>query len=258
MPESALTHTLLAFCFAFMMVLCRCGAAVMLLPGLGEADAPALLRVGFAMALALLLVPLVAPHLPPQPDSFVRLVALLAGELLAGGFLGWLARLVALSLAAAGQIMSLSTGLSSVLQPDPELGASSSGLGRLFDMVTPMLILGSGLYALPLSALAGSYAVWPAGAWPAGGDMTEMAVRAVGAHFALAVRLAAPFMFVGTLWQVALGLLSRLVPHLQIHFAAMPGQVLGGLLMLAALSGGVVQVWARAVGDGFAGLPGGQ
>jgi hypothetical protein len=45
---------------------------------------------------------------------------------------------------------------------------------------------------------------------------------------------------------------------LQIHFAAMPGQVLGGLLMLAALSGGVVQVWARAVGDGFAGLPGGQ
>jgi flagellar biosynthetic protein FliR len=72
----------------------------------------------------------------------------------------------------------------------------------------------------------------------------------------LALRLAGPFMLMGLVWQVGLGLLSRLVPQLQIYFAALPGQVLGGLLLLAVLSGSLASVWLRAVGDGFAALPG--
>ncbi|HTZ71930.1 MAG TPA: flagellar biosynthetic protein FliR [Acetobacteraceae bacterium] len=255
MPEPALTQELLALSFAFMMVLCRCGAAVMLLPGFGEEGPPVTVRAGIAIGLAVLLVPSIAPQLPPPPDNFVRLVALLVGELLAGGFLGWLARVVALALPAAGQIVSLATGLSSVLQPDADFGASTSSLGKLFAMMMPVLILASGLYALPLTALAGSYAALPAGAPPPGADLTEMAVRAVSAHFALALRLAAPFLLIGTMWQVALGLISRLVPQIQIYFAALPGQVLGGLLLLAVLSGGVATVWLRAVGDAFQVLP---
>lgn len=255
MPEPALSQEVLALSFAFMMVLCRCGAAVMLLPGLGEDGPPALVRVGVAVALALLLVPVVAPHLPAAPQGFVRLLALLCGELLAGGFLGWLARLVSLALPAAGQLISLSTGLSSVLQPDANFGAQTSGLGRLFGLAGPVLILMSGLYALPLSALAGSYAALPAGALPPGGDMTEMVVRAVAAHFSLALRLAAPFMLAGMVWQIGLGLLARLVPQLQVYFAALPGQVLGGLFLLAALSAGVLNVWMRAVAENFAALP---
>jgi flagellar biosynthetic protein FliR len=78
----------------------------------------------------------------------------------------------------------------------------------------------------------------------------------VSAHFALALRLAGPFMLMGLVWQVGLGLLSRLVPQLQIYFAALPGQVLGGLLLLAVLSGSLANVWLRAVGDSFTTLPG--
>jgi hypothetical protein len=154
MPQPVLSQTLLSLAFAFIMVLCRCGAVVMLLPGLGEEGPPGMVRVGIAGAIAVLLVPVVAPQLPPPPDDFLRLVALLCGELLAGGFLGWLARLVALSLPAAGQIISLATGMSSVLQPDANFGAQTSGIGRLFGAAAPVLILTSGLYALPLSALA--------------------------------------------------------------------------------------------------------
>lgn len=255
MPEAALSQTLLSLSFAFIMVMCRCGAAVMLLPGLGEEGPPVMVRVGIAGGLAALLVPVVGPVLPAPPADFAHLVALLCGEMLAGGFLGWLARLVALALPAAGQIISLTTGMSSVLQPDANFGAQSSGIGKLFSMAVPVLILGSGLYALPLSALAGSYLALPAGQLPPGADMTEMAVRAVSAHFSLALRLASPFLLIGMVWQMGLGLLSRLVPQLQIYFAALPGQVLGGLLLLATLSGVLANIWLRAVGDGFGALP---
>ena len=163
--------------------------------------------------------------------------------------------MVALTLPAAGQIISLSTGMSSVLQPDANFGAQTAGIGRLFGMAAPVLLLASGAYMLPLNALAGSYAVWPAGGTPPVADVMEMVTRGVAAHFALALRLASPFILTGLVWQMGLGLMSRLVPQLQIYFAALPGQVLGGLLLLATLSGPVAIVWMRAVEDAYGQLP---
>ena len=247
---------MVALAWAFMLVLCRTGAAVMLLPGLGESEPPAILRAGLAIGITVLLVPVVAPAIPAEPSGFIRLAGMIAAELLAGGLLGWLARLLALALPAAGQLISLMTGLSSVLQPDAMLGAQSAAIGKLFSMLSPVLILSTGLYSLPLGALAGSYAVFPAGGVLASGDLVETAVRAVSASFALALRLAAPFILLSVIWQLALGLLSRLVPQVQVYFLALPGQVLGGLLLLALLGPPIVHAWLGAVSDGYGLLPG--
>ena len=261
-PPDLSVHGLGALAFAFMLVLCRTAAAVLLLPGLGESEPPPVLRAGLAAGVALLLLPGLAASLPPEPESFLRLGGMIASELLAGGLLGWLARLLALSLPMAGQIVSLMTGLSSVLQPDPMLGAQSAVIGKLFNLLAPVLVLSTGLYALPLSALAGSYAVFPAGggamlAGSAGvGDLTETAVRAVGASFALALRLASPFVLVSAVWQLSLGLLSRMVPQIQVYIVSLPGQVLGGLLLLALLGAPIVNAWLGAMRDGYAVLPG--
>ncbi len=243
--------------FAFMLVLCRCAAAIMLLPGLGEEEPPAILRAGLAIGIAVLLTPALAPLMPAEPASILRLVGMVAAELLAGGLLGWLARLLALALPAAGQIISLATGLSSVLQPDPMLGAQSAAIGRLFNLLAPVLILSTGLYALPLGALANSYAVFPAGGAIAADDLAQVAVRAAAGSFALALRLAAPFVLISLIWQTALGLLARLVPQIQVYFAALPGQVLGGLLLLALLGAPILRVWMQAAHEGFLALPGG-
>jgi flagellar biosynthetic protein FliR len=58
------------------------------------------------------------------------------------------------------------------------------------------------------------------------------------------------------IWQLALGLLARLVPQIQVYFAALPGQVLGGLLLLALLVGPILHAWLAALRDGLAALPG--
>ena len=259
-PELA-AHGLSALAFAFMLVFCRTAAAIMLLPGLGESEPPAVLRAGLAGCVTLLLLPGLIASLPPEPDSFFRLGGTIATELLAGGLLGWLARLLALSLPMAGQVISMMTGLSSVLQPDPMLGAQSAVIGKLFNLLAPVLILSTGLYALPLSALAGSYAVFPAGgvalAGSAGvGDLTEVAVRAVGTSFALALRLASPFVVVSAVWQLSLGLLSRMVPQIQVYIVSLPGQVLGGLLLLGLLGAPILHAWLGAMRDLYAVLPG--
>ncbi len=241
--------------FGLGLLFCRVSAAVMLLPGWGESDTPRMVRVGLAVAFTLVLYPPLATQFPGSTTAAAD-IGMIAAELAAGGLLGWLARIIALALPLAGQFMSIQAGLSSVLQPDPELGAQSAVLGQLFSRALPVLVLATGLYRLPLYALAGSYAVMPAGNFFAAGDATQLVVRAIGAYWSLAMRLAAPFFLSGLLWQGALGLVARLVPRVQIYVVSAPWQILGGLALLAMLISAVLQVWGDTVGAAWAVLPG--
>lgn len=256
MTSAALLAELPRWAFALMLVLARVGATVMLLPGFGETEIPPMVRAGLTLALALLLLPALLPTLPAEPATPVALLGLLAGELLIGAWLGWLARLAVFAFGMAGQIVAYMMGLSSVLAPDPALGGQSTALERLFSLTGVLLVLGTGLYALPLRALAGTYTVLAPGKLIAADDGLSLIATAVADSFALALRLAAPFVLVGTIWQIALGFLARLVPRLQVYFIAMPGQILGGFLLLGLLSAALLAAWHDAVEQAFTRLPG--
>jgi flagellar biosynthesis protein FliR len=248
--------TLPAWAFAFVLVLGRIGAALTLLPGLGEAAPPPMVRAGLALGITVLLLPGIAPLVPLVPVDVVSAAGMITAEVITGLWLGWLARLLVLALPIAGQLIAFMLGVSNVLVTDPELSAQSSALEQLFSLAAPLAVLVSGLYAVPLAALAGSYDLIKPGALLPAGDGTMVAVRAVGQCFALALKLASPFVLAAIVWHVTIGLLSRLVPQVQVYFVALPGQILGGLLLLAMLVGAIVTTWQDAVSAGFARLPG--
>ena len=254
--DAALLAALPGWAFAFVLVLCRVGAVIMLMPGLGEVEPPAVVRAGLALAVTLLLLPVVVPLVAAPPEAGASGAGMVAAELLVGAMLGWLARLPALALGMAGAIASYMLGLSSVVQTDPALGGQSAALGRLFGLMAPVLVLSTGLYALPLQALGGSYDVFPPGTLLPAGPLADSVTAAVAASFGLAVRLAAPFLLAGLVWQAALGLLARLAPQLQAYTAAMPGQILGGLALLALLGSHILAAWLDGVSTAWMSLPG--
>jgi flagellar biosynthetic protein FliR len=186
----------------------------------------------------------------------VLAAAMVLADVVTGLWIGWLARIIVLALAMGGQLLSYMVGLSSVLQPDPELGAQATAVSRLLGLAAPTLLLASGLYAAPLVALAGSYRLIPPGALLPAQDAVPGVMAGFTQTFALALRLAAPFVLVGMVWQLAVGLVSRFTPRVQMHFLSMPGQIVGGLMLLALLSGALLTVWDEAVRDAFAALPG--
>ena len=255
MTDAALLDAPPGLAFAFALVLCRTGMVVMLLPGLGEIEAPSVVRAGLALALAVLLVPAVAPLIDTRSTVWGA-AGMVAGELLAGGVLGWLARLPALALSMAGAVISYMTGLTSVVQPDASLGGQSAALARLLGLLAPVLILSSGLYGLPLSALAGSYQIIPPGTVLPAGPTVELIQQGVSAAFGLAMRLSAPFILAGLVLQVGLGLLARLVPQLQVFSASAPGQILGGLALLGAIAAPLISAWSETLSSAWASLPG--
>ncbi len=247
--------------FAFVLVLARVGAAITLLPGLGEAEPPAMLRAGFALGLTILLVPVIAPLMPPTPFGAVpagvaQAAGMVTAEVATGLWLGWLARMLVMALPLAGQMASYMLGLSSVLTQDPESGGQTTALSRLFALAAPVIVLSSGLYALPIMALAGSYRLIPPGALIPAGAGVEAAVHAVTQSFAIALRLASPLVLASIVWHVATGLLARAAPRIQVYFLASPAQILGGLALLAALLATLLSAWEEAARSGFMDLPG--
>jgi flagellar biosynthetic protein FliR len=105
-------------------------------------------------------------------------------------------------------------------------------------------------------ALAGSYNLIPPGTLLPAADTAAQVTHALAEAFALALRLAAPFVLAGLVWQTGLGVLSRLVPQLHVFFAAMPGEILMGILLLGLLSTTLLTVWQDHVQASFAALPG--
>lgn len=241
--------------FHAVLVLARIGGAVMLLPGLGEAEVPATIRLALVLALVALLLPVQAPLLPPMPDAPSGLLRLVALETATGLWLGLLARLVALALAQAGQVTGLMIGLASPLQGDAMLGAQGVALARLLALLGAVVVLGSGLYAIPLRALAESYAVLPPGAPLAAGPVAEAVAAAAGESLGLAIRLAGPFVLLAVLGNLALALLARVAPQVQVFILAAPAQILAGILVLALLLPALLATWQEAAREAFLALP---
>lgn len=256
MEEAGFLAALPGLAFHAVLLFARVGAAAMLLPGLGESEVPAPVRLGLGLALTLLMMPVLAPGLPAAPDDAGEATRLIVVEIVIGLWLGGLARLVVMAMAVAGQAIALLLGLAQALVPDPTLGGQGAVTGRFLALSAAVLVLGSGLYVIPLRALVESYGVLPVGeGFPAGAGAEAMAGAAADS-LALALRLAAPFVLAAVVINVALGLLTRIAPQVQVYFIAVPGQVLAGIALLALILPALLGAFGEAAREAFLALPG--
>jgi flagellar biosynthetic protein FliR len=231
-----LTELLPANVFAAFIVFARIGAMMMLLPGFGELYVPQRYRLLLALAMALLLAPVLAPVLPPLPSSPARLAVIIGGEVAIGVFIGTIARILVAALETAGMVISLQLGLSAAAMFNPLGDQQESPLpSALFGVLGVVLIFLTDMDHLLLRATVESYGLFTPGALPPVGDLSNTVARIVAGSFRLGVEMAAPFIVLGVVFFVALGLIARLVPQLQVMFIAQPVQIIGGLLIFAVV-----------------------
>jgi len=257
MAELADLPTLLpVWTFAFLLVVCRAGAAVLTLPAFGEAEVPITVKGAVALAFAAVLWPMVQPSLPPPPGDVAAAALLVITECLIGLWIGGLARMIVLVLPFAAQFVGFLLGLSSAVLFDPAFGATGTALSRLLGLGAIVTLFATGMHALPLAALAGSYAVLPAGSPFPAAAAAEAFAAMVATTFGLAFQLAGPFVLAGIVFQLALGVMSRIVPQMQVYFVAMPAQIVGGLALMALIAGSLLGAWTEAARGLLIGLPG--
>ena len=229
--------------FAAGLVFARVGGVIMLLPGLGETFIPPRIRLSFALALSLMLFPLIAGSVPPLPASAGDLGLAVIKELLIGLMIGAILRIFMASLATAGEMVSLATTLSFAQTANPMQATPSTTLGTFLGMIGIVLIFATDLDHLFVAAIVKSFDIFPFGPDVPVADAGELAVRTVGNSFALGVQLAAPVLVFSLIFNVAAGLVGRVMPQFQVFFAATPLIVLLGLSVFALSLGVIGIVW---------------
>ena len=227
-----LTAILPAEIFSLLLVFVRVGSAVMLMPGIGDPYVAPRIRLLFALLLAVVVTPIVGPDLPPLPGSAISLVLLLLGEATIGLFLGGLARLLMAAMTTAGMVIAYMSSLANALVDDPSAAQQGSIAGSFLALVAVLTIFTLDLHHMLLRGFVDSYQLFlPGEALPAG-DMAAMVARVVSESFLLSFQIAAPFVAVGLIFYLGIGLLSRLLPQVQVFFVALPLQVTAGLVVL--------------------------
>lgn len=227
--------------FLLMLVFARVGSAIMLLPGFGEVFVSPRVRLLLALAVTLVITPVVSDTLPPAPDAPFAAFVLIAGEIAIGLFLGGLARMMVAALHVAGVIIGFQTSLANAQMFDPVNAGQGSLLGSFLNILGVFLIFAADLHHLMLLALADSYALFIPGAPLPLGHFSAAGVEVLGRSFALGLQISAPLIVMGMLFYLGLGLLSRLMPQVQIFFIAIPVQIaLGFLVMAMTLSAGMI------------------
>ncbi|MFN3461509.1 MAG: flagellar biosynthetic protein FliR [Oceanibaculum sp.] len=221
--------------FAFFLVFSRVGAALSMMPGLGEGLVSMRVRLAFAMLVSLVSLPMVQDTLPAMPAAAPQLALLVIGEVVVGLFIGTLSRIAMTILEMAGFIISMQIGLASAQAFNPSLGAQGSLPGALLSTIGVLLILTTNLHHIFILGVVDSYTLFTPGAPMPVQDFSMVVTRAVADGFRVALQIGAPLLVIGVLFQVSVGVLSRLMPQLQIFFIVLPFQLLLGVFLFSLI-----------------------
>ena len=231
------------------LVFARVGAMVMLMPGIGDNAVPPRIRLSFALLMALLLAPLVYRSVGPMPATVGGLAGAVIHELLIGLMVGSVLRLFMISLTTAGEIISLQTTLSFAQTTNPSMQGSSTAVATFLSMLGLTLVMATDLHHLFIGAIVKSYTIFPFTRAIPLNDSVTLAVRTVAESFSLGVQLAAPVIVFSLVFNLATGLVGRVMPAFQIFFVTSPLSVILGLSLLALSLGGIAMVWTDRYRD---------
>lgn len=217
--------------FAVFLVFVRIAAALMLLPGIGEAYVSVQIRLAAAAVLTVAISPLVIGTLPILPATPLELLMLILGELVVGLLIGAAARLMMSALHVAGTVIAFQSSLGFALFVDPTQGTQGALIAAFLSVLGLVLIFATGLHMMMIRALADSYVLFTPGQLPPVGDFAALAVRYVSSSFRIGIQIAAPFIVFGIIFYIGLGVLARLLPQIQVFFIAIPLQIFLSLVI---------------------------
>jgi flagellar biosynthetic protein FliR len=227
--------TLLA---GFFFALVRAGAWIAVAPPFNSNAVPIRVKIGISAALAMVM----APSFEPAGD--------LVYQAFVGLALGFAVLLLFAAVQAAGQMIDMAGAFSSATLWDPFSNASSTPVGRLFQIVAITILFAVNGHLVIVNGLITSFEAAPLGGLRIEG-LASFLVDGVTTFFIAAVQIAFPMLAALFLAEVALGLLSRAAPQINILVIGFNVKVLvliflGGLT-LAVLPGSVERIVEQAV-----------
>lgn len=243
----------------WLLVLARTAGVFVSAPVLGNAHVPVPTRIALAACLALIFTPLVAADrtgafggLSAASPGLPELAASMVKEAVVGVMIGFAGMLLFMVVQCAADMINLQMGLGFGSLVDPTMNQQTSVVGQFHYLAATLLFLATNAHHLLLRGLADSFNALPLGQLSLGPEAGQAVLGVFARLFVAGIKIGGPIVGVILLTDVALGILSRTMPQLNVLVVGFPAKILVGLVaVVVALPAVFVALQSL-----FFGLPG--
>jgi flagellar biosynthetic protein FliR len=238
--------------FLFSLLFIRVTAILMTIPVIGDKNVPVRIKGGLAILVSLLLLPTVDVRIPRfHSESGAEIyffATAMFGEALIGIVIGFAARIIFAGIQLAGDMIGVQIGFSIANVIDPVSSSQVSVITQFQYMMALLIFLAVDAHHTFIIAIADSYRFVSPFDYHFSGSLMKHILLFSNEMFFTAVKISAPVMAVILFTNVALGVMARTVPQINIFIVGFPLQIAVGLTILAMTSPYFVKVvqWALA------------
>lgn len=215
----------------FFFPLTRILALLATAPVFNNAALPVRIRLVAGLAVVLALVP-VLPQQPAIPPGSWLGLTVIAEQLLIGALMGFSLRITFVALDVAGELIGLQMGLSFATFFDPGSSSETPVMASFLGLLTALIFLAMNGHLLTLTLLAESFTLLPVSATPFHAAALSSLLTASAMMFSLGVMLALPLITALLVTNIALGVLARVAPTLNLFAVGFPITLALGFIVL--------------------------
>lgn len=216
----------------FLLILLRASGVFLIAPIFGHGAVPAPFKVALILLLTIVLMATIGDSVIPDVVSIPELAVLALKELLVGFMIGFVFALLFWGVEAAGSIAGYQMGLTIASVVDPSTNQEQSTIGQFWLLVSLVIFFGINGHHLIVRAFYDSYAAIPAGHVLISGSTGELVLRLSTYVLVIALKLAAPVMVTMFLTDVALGVVSKLLPTMNVFIVSFGLKIAVGLAVI--------------------------
>lgn len=232
----------------YLSILLRLSIVLFMLPLFNSTQVPNFLKAGIALAMTTMLYPLLRHYVAPLPFETGALVAVVLGELIFGMVLAFSILLTFNVFQFAGELLSFQMGFGFAQVADPQYGAQVTLISRYMQMMATLVLLSINGHHMMLKAIVQSFQNIPIGGFVLSAANLGRLITLSEQLFVIAVQIAAPVMTALLLTHLALALLAKFAPQINIMAVSFPLTLLLGFVFMW-LS---FTVWGEAIVHIFA------
>ncbi|TDK68326.1 flagellar biosynthetic protein FliR [Sapientia aquatica] len=229
------TAQMLAWINSFLWPLTRILGMIAVAPVFGSRSVPVMIKVSFGVVLAVLIAPTLNNVPTIDPVSLDGMLITIE-QLIIGVAMGFTIQVVFASVDLAGDLMGMSMGLGFASFYDPQTRATTPALSQFLTLITTMLFLTLDLHLALLSTLVESFTTLPIGLGIPNHASMWMRIAGTGSIiFTSGVQLALPIIAALLVTNIALGILTRAAPQLNLFGIGFPITMSVGFIMVMVI-----------------------
>jgi flagellar biosynthesis protein FliR len=222
--------------YGVLLIFLRVAAIIFSAPVLDSNSIPVVFKVGLALAVSVLMQPVVHVTVTVNDLSLTAFTIGVVSEIAIGVTIGLSVKLLFSGIELAGQIAGYQMGFAVANVVDPVSSAQIPLLAQFYNLIAMLVFLSVNAHYMFFKALVDSYRIIPPLSVHIGPRLVGMMMHLAADMFVVAVKVGAPLIVVMLVVSVALGLVARTVPQIQIMIVAMPLQILLGLVFMVIVA----------------------